>query len=80
MLHRDCNASGFWSLQTWFNGDRAVGCSPEPNPFMYVGLEFFPVDDSDKATMTRQLATVMPAGSTRFDTGGPGKVEGAQGI
>jgi hypothetical protein len=39
-----------------------------------VSLEFFAVGDGNKATMTRQLATVMSAGSVRFDTGRPGKV------
>jgi len=41
---------------------------------MYVGLELFAVDNGNKATTTQQLATVMPAGSACFDTGGPGKV------
>ncbi len=70
MSHRDFNVSGFWSLQTWFNSDHTVSCSPDPNQFMYVTLEFFAVDNGNKATMMRQLATVMPAGrggSTRAD-------------
>jgi hypothetical protein len=50
------------------------GCLPKQDPFMDVGLEFFAVDDGNKAMTTRQLATVMSAGRARFDTIGPGKV------
>ena len=81
LLHDACATPRFWSLQTWFNCDCAVGCSPEPSPFVYVGLKildsrWMTAMRSLMATTMRELATVMPAGRFKVRHERAGKVQG----
>jgi hypothetical protein len=52
--------------------DGTQDCSPESYPF-------FTVDDGNKVTTTRHMATVMFAGCARFDSGWTGESVGSPG-
>lgn len=75
---RESDVPRFCSWQTRLNGVCAVGFPPDP--FVAVGLAFFPVDDGEEFPEVPDgdelfvvSWPVMSAGEARFDTGGPGK-------